>query len=660
MSGEAQSSGARVLAIDDTLDNLITLRAVLEDALPGCVLLTATDGASGLELARVEDPDVVLLDIIMPGMDGFEVCTRMKADEALRDIPVVFLTAMGTGRKARVEALRVGAEGFLSKPPDEMELVAQIGAMARLKAASRDRRLQMDELEARVQERTRQLRQELEERRKVEADRELLATAIEQSAETVFVTDPQGRIIYANPAFEEVSGYTVAEAVGANPRILGSGLHAPASFDELWSTVASGRTWSGRIVNRRKDGQLYTEDVTISPVRDRSGRIANYVAVKKDVTRSLEIESQLLQAQKMESVGRLAGGVAHDFNNILAVILSSVRFAIEAVPAEGELRSDLLEIESAGERAAALTRQLLAFSRKQMLAPEVLDLNGLVRSLEKMLRRVVGEDVNLVPDLAPERLLVRADPVQIQQVIVNLVVNARDAMPGGGTLTIRTRNAEGPSQVQLQISDTGTGMDEATMACLFEPFFTTKEAGKGTGLGLSSAYGIVRQSGGSIRATSQPGKGTTIEVMLPRTEEDAGQAAAGPSAGDLAGTETVLVVEDDASVRGAVRRMLAKAGYAVLVAENGLEGLARCREHEGDIHLVLADVVMPTMNGQAFRERLHQERPATRVLLMSGYTDEKLCSNGVLASDVGFIAKPFNVETLLQRVRQVLDAIYSQ
>ncbi len=654
MSGPAQPSRTRVLAIDDTPDNLIALRAVLEDALPECLLLTATDGARGIELARSEDPDVVLLDVVMPGMDGFEVCARMKADEALLDIPVVFLTAQGTGRGVRVEALRAGAEGFLAKPPDEMELVAQIRAMARLKAGARARRHQVDELEALVQERTRQLRQEFEERRKVEADRELLATAIEQSAETIVVTDPEGRIVYANPAFEEVSGYTVAEAIGRNPRLLKSGVHDEAFFRALWITISSGRTWSGRVVNRRKDGKLYTEDATISPVRDRAGRIASYLAVKKDVTRSLELEAQLLQAQKMESVGRLAGGVAHDFNNILAVILSSVRFAIEAVPEEGTLRSDLLEIEGAGERAAALTRQLLAFSRKQMLQPEVLDLNALVHGLEKMLRRVVGEDVALLLDLAPEPVPVRADPVQLQQVIVNLVVNARDAMPDGGTLTIRTRNVE-ESRVLLQITDTGTGMDEATQAHLFEPFFTTKEAGKGTGLGLSSAYGIVQQSGGSIRVASQVGKGTTIDVTLPRTGEVSARAQEGASEGDLSGTETVLVVEDDASVRGIIRRMLAKAGYTVLVAESGAEGLSRCREHEGDIHLVLADVVMPSMNGRAFRELLLRERPDARVLLMSGYTDDALGRKGVLATEVNFIAKPFNANTLLCRVRSILD-----
>ncbi|MEI7704146.1 MAG: response regulator [Deltaproteobacteria bacterium] len=661
------SSGPRVLAIDDKSDNLVALRAVLAVALPGCVLLTATDGERGLELARSADPDVVLLEIVMPGMDGFEVCARMKADERLREIPVVFLTALGTARGARIEALRAGAEGFLAKPPDEFELAAQIRAMTRLREAARERRRERDELEALVLDRTRQVREELEERRRAEADRELLATAIEQVAETIVITDRDGKIVYANPAFEAISGYPISEAIGLTPRVLKSGVHDAAFYEALWRTISSGRNWTGRIVNRRKDGKLYTEDVTISPVRAPDGQISSYVAVKRDITRDLALEAQLLQAQKMESIGRLAGGVAHDFNNILAVILASVRFALEAVREEGELRSDLREIETAAERAASLTRQLLAFSRKQVPEPEVLDLNVLIQGVEKMLRRVVGEDVSVIPDLAPQLGRVRADPVQIQQVIVNLAVNARDAMPDGGTLTLRTRNVE-PShepgdtgsagaspRVLLQIIDTGVGMEEETLDRLFEPFFTTKELGKGTGLGLSIAYGFVEQSGGSIRVSSKPGQGTVVDVILPRCESAANEAAPKPEDEDLSGSETILVVEDDASVRELIRRTLAKAGYAVLAAEDGPSGLALCLEQEGRVELVLTDVVMPGMNGRVFRDRLLEECPGMPVLFMSGYSDGAFGAEAGPGSDLNFISKPFSDATLLRRIRRILD-----
>ena len=663
-----EPSGLKILAIDDTPDNLVALRAVLAEALPGATLFTAHDGRRGVELARAQDPDVVLLDIVMPVMDGFAVCRQLKADARLRDIPVVFLTALHTDRTARIEALDVGAEGFLSKPPDEQELTAQIRAMARLKAGARIQRLEKEELEARVQQRTQQLAQELNERRRAEVDRERLATAIEQAAETIVVTDPQGFIVYANPAFEAASGYTRAEAIGQNPRIVKSGVQGDEFYSVLWETIAAGRIWKGQIVNRRKDGRLFTEEATISPVRNSAGAITSYVAVKRDITRDLMLEAQLLQSQKMESIGRLAGGVAHDFNNILAVILTSTAFALETVKEEGSLRNDILEIQEAGERAAALTRQLLAFSRKQIMKVEPIALNSLIDGLEKMLKRVIGEDIDLVKDLAPDLGVVRADPGQIEQVIMNLAVNARDAMPEGGTLTIRTRNVkleaeagvldDAPAtapRVLLEVVDTGVGMDGPTKAMLFEPFFTTKERGKGTGLGLPTVYGIVTQSGGNIRVWSEPGKGTVVSVFLPPCSSPATDAPRPLPAAKLTGTETVLVVEDDASVRSLCRRMLVSAGYTALVAEDGCAALTLCKNHPGDIQIVLSDVVMPQMSGRAFGERLAEVRPGARILFMSGYTDDAIGRQGILEPGVNFIAKPFSQEELLRAVRALLD-----
>ena len=360
-------------------------------------------------------------------------------------------------------------------------------------------------------------------------ERERLLAAIDQVGESVVITALDGTITYVNPAFEAVTGYARAEVVGKNPRLLKSGVQSPEVYRTLWDTVASGKTWQGRLVNRRKDGRLYTEDATISPVRDAAGVVTSYVGVKRDITRELELEAQLRQAQRMESIGRLAGGVAHDFNNLLSVILSYTGFALTALPKGHALHEDLLEVQLAGERAAALTRQLLAFSRKQVLRPVVLDLGQVLSEMEKLLRRTLGEDIELSLVQAPELAVVRADPGQIEQVLLNLAINARDAMPHGGRLTITTGNVEldaahaerhpgaqpGP-HVMLAVSDTGVGIDEQTQTRIFEPFFTTKEPGKGTGLGLSTVHGIVQQSGGSITVTSSPGQGASFQIYLPR------------------------------------------------------------------------------------------------------------------------------------------------
>jgi two-component system cell cycle sensor histidine kinase/response regulator CckA len=510
----------------------------------------------------------------------------------------------------------------------------------------------------------------MEDQRRAEGDRDRLATAIDQAAETVLITDAAGGIVYVNPAFEAVTGYTRAEVLGQNASILQSGAQDEAVYRELWESIRSGKTWHGRLLTRKKSGKIFTEDATLSPVHNEAGVITSYVAVKRDITHELAMEAQFLQSQKMEGIGRLAGGVAHDFNNILSVILSCAGFALEGVREGDPLREDILEIEKAGKRAAALTRQLLAFSRKQVMEPVSLDLNRALAEMEKMLRRIIGEDVDLVQVLAPDLGLVRADPGQVEQVIMNLAVNARDAMPDGGKLTVETSNVEldeeytkshvgavpGP-HVMVAISDSGVGMDEQTLTRLFEPFFTTKGLGKGTGLGLSTVYGIVKQSGGSIFVYSEPGQGTTFKLFFPRESLDALPAAQAPSAPTRAGgSETVLLVEDDQAVRNLARRVLDGAGYTVLPAANGGEALLICEQHPGKIHLVLSDVVMPLMGGQALVERLAKVRPGIKALFMSGYTDNAIVHHGDLDPGTHFIGKPFTQAGIVQKVRDVLDA----
>jgi len=383
------------------------------------------------------------------------------------------------------------------------------------------------------------------------------------------------------------------------------------------------------------------------------------------------LEDQLLQAQRMEAVGQLAAGVAHDFNNVLTAVLGSSELLLLDTPVGSTTREEIEIIRDAATRAQDLIRQLLAFSARQVLQPVVLDLNALVDNVHKMLRRLIGEDITLAAMLAPGLGRVRADPGQLEQVLVNLAVNARDAMPGGGRLALTTANVDveppppgadagGPvppgRYVVLQVTDTGSGMDAITQARIFEPFFTTKPRGRGTGLGLATVYGVVRQSGGHIAVESAPGAGTTFRMYLPRVDAPLAAATAPQRAAAAAGSGTILLVEDERLVRVLARKVLEQAGYRVLAAEGGAQALELARGHSGVIDLLLTDVVMPEMSGREVVRRLLQERPAVRVLYMSGYSDEAVAQHGVLDAGTSFIAKPFTPTTLATKVREVLEA----
>jgi two-component system cell cycle sensor histidine kinase/response regulator CckA len=511
---------------------------------------------------------------------------------------------------------------------------------------------------------------DITERKRAEEARVRLATAIEQAGESVVITDTAGTIQYVNPAFERITGYSQAEAIGQNPRILKSGKHNPAFYQTLWATITAGQVWQGRLVNRKKDGSLYTEDATISPVRDESGAIVNYVAVKRDVTRELQLEEQYYQAQKMEAIGRLTAGVAHDFNNILTAINGFSELVSLGMAPDDPLQDSVKKVLSSGQRAAGLVRQLMAFSRKQIVQPAVLNLNEVLANVDKMLRRIIGEDVELQSIPAPGLWLTRADPVQVEQIILNLAVNARDAMPDGGKLTIETANvtldaayAAGhlgtpPGEyVLLAVGDTGTGMSEEVKSHLFEPFFTTKELGRGTGLGLATVYGIVKQSGGDIRVYSEEGVGTTFKVYLPRVGPAVPRSAPAPVRVEMpAGRETVLLVEDDEGTRELARRILLGLGYTLVEARDGQEALRLAADYPGPIHLLLTDVVLPGMGGVAMAEQLVRSRPGLKTLFMSGYTDNAIAHHGVLEPGLAFLQKPFGPMELARKVRAVLDA----
>ena len=506
--------------------------------------------------------------------------------------------------------------------------------------------------------------------RQTEAELGRLSAVVERSKEAVLITGVDGTIVYANPAFTEITGYTREQTLGSNPRFLKSGKQDAAFYMNLWDTLLAGKIWHGEMSNRRRDGSLYVQQTTIIPAQDVHGATSHFIAIGLDVTAQRKTEAQLRQSQKMEFVGRLAGGVAHDFNNLLTVINGYGQMLKERLETDSPLQAYCEEVLQAGERAAGLTRQLLAFSRRQIVVPQVLDLNSVVANLEKMLRRLIREDIELVTVPQYDLGRVKADRGQIEQVIVNLAVNARDAMPQGGKLTIQTADltldesfvrthtgATAGLHVMLAVSDTGVGMDAETLAHIFEPFFTTKEEGKGTGFGLATVYGIVKQSAGSIWAYSEPGQGSTFKIYLPRSDEPV------PEVGDVmqrskstAGSETVLVVEDEQGVRSLVCKTLAAQGYRVLESDGPLAAASIIKRHAQPIHMLLTDVVMPQMSGKVLANRMSVLHPETRVLYMSGYTDDAVVRDGILEANIFFLQKPFTSSALVQKVREVLDA----
>jgi len=639
---------------------------------------------------------------------------------------------------------------------------------------------------------------DITELKRAEETMRLQSACLAAAANAIMITDTEGCILWVNPAFFTMTGYTLEECRGRNPRdLVRSGLNDRAVYTDMWQTILDGRAWRGELVNHRKDGTLYNEELAITPVRSENGTITHFVSVTQDITKRIRFEESLVesqakleraveaggiglwdwhiadnvlevsdewlhligtarsemsgrledfferlhpddtgritalmrsveslpestyseefrlmhadgryrwflgtgsilrdergnavlvsganveitarkqleeefrQAQKMESIGRLAGGVAHDFNNLLSVIGGYTEMALESLAEDAPIHRDLKQVKHAADRAANLTRQLLAFSRRQVLHPEMISLNAVAAESEKMLRRLVGEDIAFTLTLEPKLGQVLADPGQIEQVLMNLAVNARDAMPDGGSLTIETSNAtldrNAAAQhsevipgeyVKITVRDSGTGMDKATRDQIFDPFFTTKEAGKGTGLGLATVYGIVKQSGGSIWVDSELLRGATFTILLPRVDEPESRVTEAAAAKPQPGTGTILVVEDEESLRDLVKRMLGGLGYTVLASENAEAALEVLDTHAAPIDLLITDVIMPGMSGARLAEAVKARYPSIPVLFISGYTDEALAHHGVLDPGVRLLNKPFTTAQLAAQVRAALE-----
>ena len=589
-------------------------------------------------------PDLVLADYSIPGFGGMAALEILRREAPL--VPLIVVTG-SIDEETAAECIKAGAADYVLKTR-----LVRLGPAVRSALDVRNSRAERAAAEVALRRNEQRFR-----------------ALVEHSWDAVALFGPDGAILYGSPATTRVLGYDLPEFVKYNALEL---IH-PDDRDAVVGRLTESMAHPGGRVDvaarvRHKDGTWrYLEGVFTNLLDDPS--VAAIVNNYRDATERRSLEQQVIQAQKMEAVGRLAGGVAHDFNNILTAIGGYTDLLLADLPLDDPRRQDVDEIHRAADRAAALTQQLLAFSRRQVLQPKVINVNALVVNVEKMLRRLIGEDVQLEAALAEDVGRVRADPGQLEQVLVNLAVNARDAMPGGGRLTIETSNIEldaayatehrtvapGP-YVLIAVSDTGTGMSADTQSHIFEPFFTTKEVGKGTGLGLATVYGIVKQSGGSIWVYSELGHGTTIKVYFPRVDEPAEPLAA-PGLVDpasLRGTETILLVEDEPSVRGVARQVLARQGYTVLEAPDGQTALMMIAAG-ARVDLVLTDVVMPGMSGRALADQLARRSPGIRVLYMSGYTDDAIVRHGMLEPGLAYLQKPFRPDALAQKVREVLN-----
>ncbi len=497
-----------------------------------------------------------------------------------------------------------------------------------------------------------------------------LGRAVEQSADIVIITDQSGIIEYVNPAFEVVTGYSQNEVLGLTPRILKSGQHPVEFYQQMWQTIQAGHIFHGVLVNRKKNGETFVIEKTITPLRDGEGNVTHFISNDRDITDRRRLETQLQMAHKMDAIGRLAGGVAHDFNNLLMVISAYAELMQDSLASGHPLLRNVNEIMKASKRAADLTRQLLAFGRKQMQALQLLDLNHVLKEISKMLPRLIGEDIQLTIVHGRNIGCVRADPLQIEQIVMNLAANARDAMPDSGKLTIETasigldedyvqKHSIVPigDYVLLAVTDTGQGIAPEHLSHIFEPFYTTKAEGKGTGLGLATVYGIVKQNGGFIWVYSEPGLGTTFKIYLPRVKKEGGAAkvAVKPAEEAPRGVETILLVEDETAVRQSTGQYLRVNGYTVIEAKDGIDALRIAKNHANQIDLMITDVVMPNLGGPKLAAQLSSSRPSMKVLFVSGYAENTVLRHGEIDVTNSFLQKPFGLKSLAMKIRHVLD-----
>ncbi len=645
---------AEILIVDDNSTNLELLTKNLSGE--DYTIFSVASGREALEYLRSVTPDCILLDIRMDDMDGYEVCSRLKSNARTSHIPVLFISGC-TRIEDKLKGFAVGGDDFISKPFLKQEILARVRTHVALSQLSRGVREPVVATNRIVSQ-------------QVDENLENFYEAVLQADETIVITDKKANIWFVNPAFERTTGYPRDYVLGKNPRILQSGEHDKSFYRAMWQVLLQGKTWKGELTNKRRDGSLYTEKATISPVLSKDGQIINYIAVKEDITRQRDLEMQLVHSQKMETVGRLAGGVAHDFNNMLGVILGTSQMLLHKKQLDDDTFKSIEQIQKAAHRAAETTRRMLSFSRKQIIAPEVVDLNTLVDNLRKMVRRLLGEDIDILFVPGEDICNIFIDPDQLRQIVMNLCINARDAMPDGGKITFETSKISFDEDycarhggylpgryVQLSIQDTGTGIDPEIMPHIFEPFYTTKEEGKGTGMGLAAVYGAISRCKGFIKAYSEQGQGALFTLFFPCSESVEEPCAREEQLTDENLSLTILLVEDNDLVRDLTTTMLKALGHSVLVAHDPHQALVIVEQHTDHIDLLLTDVIMPGMSGRQLYEAVKEQLSAIKTLFMSGYSSDVIGQHGVMEPGICFIQKPFGMEDLSAKL---LEAVKMQ
>jgi len=642
-----------VLIVDDNPRNLAILQDILDQS--GYTVRPAITGRLALMSAFSKIPDLVLLDIRLPDMDGYEVCRQLKNDAKTVDVPIIFISALDDPLD-KVKAFSMGGVDYITKPFHAEEVVARIRTHLSLRSIQLELQDARRHLEERVQRRT--------------EERTLLATAVEQAAESIIITDSSERILYVNPFFEKVTGYGREEVVGKTQKLLQSGRHDESFYEQIWQTLSRGSGWQGRMTSRCSDGSLIEEDATISPVFDDSGKITHYIAVKRDVTRTLQMERQLQQAQKMEAIGTLAGGIAHDFNNILGAIIGCAEVAMAELPRGSRAQSDLERVLSSGQRARRLVQQILTFSRQAENDRRPLPLRPIIKETVKFLRASLPATVEIKTVLAETDWLVLADPVQIQQILLNLSSNGAHAIgSSGGTLEIRLESkslsdTEAESiggiccgdYLLLSVRDSGHGMSGVVLDRIFDPFFTTKGVGEGTGLGLSVVHGIITELGGRMIVESRPGEGTVFFLYLAREEKKEADGEFSPTTPRSRNNELILLVDDEVYLANSMGKNLRQLGYRAEVHIRSINAFEAFAKAADKYDAVVCDLTMPKMRGDELIRKIRAIRPDIPIILCTGYSDAISEDNARLGLHT-ILYKPV---LKWQLARALADALYPE
>jgi len=662
----------RILAIDDNQDNLVTVTALLKLFIQDCEIITATSGEQGIIIAKKEQPDTILLDIHMPGMDGFDTCRQLKKTAETSHIPIIMITAVRTDSKSRVKALELGADAFLSKPVDESELAAQIKAMLRIKKAEDKLRNEKEHLEQLVTQRVHelsianeQLLREMEERALTQSELEMKSNAIENSLNGFYIINQDRVFIYVNKAHVKMWGYDdSSEIIGT---FLGGHCLDPNIPDEIIKTLKKEEECKIEFTAKRKDGSTFEVLLYAHRARDQNGHEI-YPATSIDITEIKQLEAKLQQTQKMESIGNLAGGIAHDFNNILSPIMLHSEMAMDDLAPDDPLHHDMKRIYHAGERARDLVKQILTFARKRSEEKVMLNSSLIIKDVIKFLRSSIPTTIDIQYDNKAKQDVVLADPTQLNQIVMNLCTNAAFAMrEKGGILEVILGNEEISGEtanvllnlkpgryLRLSVRDTGKGISPHVINQIFDPYFTTKQPGEGTGLGLAIIHGIVQGYGGDINVESQVDQGTTFYVYIPLIDTNTSGTDEYKMESPK-GIERILFVDDEKSAVDAVKKMLERLGYRVTARTNSIEALETFRNDPKIFDLVITDMTMPNMTGKKLASELKTFRPDLPIILCTGFSDQIDEKESKEMGIDAFIMKPIIRSEIAHTIREVLD-----